>query len=327
MDFITNFFVGAMDWVAGLVGSYGWTVVIVTIILRLILSPLDYKTRKDTRRQQKMMALMRPELDVIEKKYKDNPTKLNKKRQEIYEKYKFNPMSMMSGCILPMILQFGLLILFFDAFRSLMYRESFKMIELLSAGQPFETEGWLWVRNVWQPDTTSASIIPNMNSMYTAIQNAFQKNSSWASDYITTFKDAYGDNAVREFALAYEALYTNATGAVGSVFPSGPNGYYILPILAGATTLLNAYINPTQPQGGAEASGTGKMDSGKIMTWMFAGIAVFFCLNNNAAFGIYWLTSNLVATGNSFVINRILDKKEKQAAAAAPGDAKGSITK
>lgn len=309
-DFIIDFFITCMDWVAEVIGSYGWAVVIFTVLLRLLLSPLDYKTRRDTRRQQTQMAVLRPELDALEKRYRNNPEKLRAKQQELYAKHKFNPMSTIGGCIIPMILQFGLLILFFQAFRAISDRETFAVIDMLREGE-VTTEGWFWVQNIWQPDTTSATVLPDMNTMFTTLNSVFTSTPEWASGTVSTFTDAFGSDALNRFSLAYNSLYTNATGALGTLLPSGANGYYILPILAAASSLLNTFVNPPSAQPGADD----QAKQGKIMTYMMAGLAFFFCLTNSAAFAIYWVASNLVATGNNFVINKMLDAKEKKPAA------------
>ena len=60
-DGINSFFVWALNWIYSWVGNYGWSVVVFTLIIRLIVFPLDFKSRKGmramTRVQPKVLAL------------------------------------------------------------------------------------------------------------------------------------------------------------------------------------------------------------------------------------------------------------------------------
>ena len=305
-----------MDWVAGFIGSYSWAIILFTVVFRLILSPLDYKTRHDMRKQQTKMAELKPKMDKLEKKYKDNPQKLRQKQQELYQKENFNPFSMFSGCLIPMILQFGLLFIFLAAFRAISNREMFSMIAHLTDGGEIVTDGWLWVKNIWLPDSAS-STIPNMQSMFTTFHTIFNDTPSWAAGIVEVFKDAHGSDALNQFAIAYNGLYTNAVGALGSALPIGVNGigFPILPILAGGSSLLSTFLNPQQ-QAAQPTDGQQQMNP-KTMGIFMAVFSVFICWSNSAAFSLYWLTSNLIATANNLVINKILDYKDKKQKAAA----------
>ena len=90
--------------------GYGWTIVLITIILRGMFWPL---TAASTRSMKRMQALA-PEMNALKGKYKDDMQKFTQKQWELYRKHKVNPMS---GC-LPMLIQmpvfFGFLRFFYD---------------------------------------------------------------------------------------------------------------------------------------------------------------------------------------------------------------------
>ena len=135
------------------------------------------------------------------------------------------------------------------------------------------------------------------------------------------FNDAYGSDALNQFAIAYNGLYTNAVGALGSALPIGVNGigFPILPILAGGSSLLSTFLNPQQQ---AQPAGEQQQMNPKTMGIFMAAFSVFICWTNSAAFSLYWLTSNLIATANNLVINKIIDYKEKKQKAKASVDDK-----
>ena len=110
--------------------GYGWTIVLITILIKLLFWPL---TAKSTRSMKKMQALA-PELNALKEKYKDDVQKLTSKQWELYKKHKVSPMS---GC-LPMLVQMPVFIGFFTMIRS--------AIELRGAS-------FLWAADLSKPDT------------------------------------------------------------------------------------------------------------------------------------------------------------------------------
>lgn len=99
-------------WLGGIVGNYAISLIIISIIIRLISFPLTKKTAL----QSEMMKKAQPEIEKISRKYKDKQDQesMMKQSQElmmVYKKYNISPMS---GCIFAM-LQFPLFIAFFEA--------------------------------------------------------------------------------------------------------------------------------------------------------------------------------------------------------------------
>lgn len=112
----TSVFVKPLAWliiqIGKLVNSYGLAIVIATILIRLVVMPVTKKTAV----QSENMKVAKPELDKLEKKYKDKTSKDDQmqKAQEmmiIYKKYGISPMS---GCILA-IVQLPLFFAFLEA--------------------------------------------------------------------------------------------------------------------------------------------------------------------------------------------------------------------
>jgi YidC/Oxa1 family membrane protein insertase len=88
--------------------SYGWSIVILTMAVRLAVYPL---VASSTRSMQRMSQLQ-PKLKVIQDRYKDNPELFQKKAMEFYKKNQINPMG---GC-LPMLVQLPILWALFATF-------------------------------------------------------------------------------------------------------------------------------------------------------------------------------------------------------------------
>ena len=129
--FFAKLLLSAMNTVHDLTTlGYGWTIVLITVLIKLMFWPL---TAASTRSMKRMQALA-PELAELKEKYKDDVQKLTSKQWELYKKNKVNQMS----CCLPMVIQMTVFIGFFTMIRS--------AIELRGAH-------FLWVADLSKPDT------------------------------------------------------------------------------------------------------------------------------------------------------------------------------
>lgn len=97
------------------IGNFGWTVVVFTIILRLVLSPLDIWQKIVGRKNSKAMKRMKPELEALNEKFKDDKQRLQQETQALYKREKY---SMLGSC-LPMILTLVVFFLVFAGFRDM----------------------------------------------------------------------------------------------------------------------------------------------------------------------------------------------------------------
>jgi len=94
--------------------SFGVTIIVFTIIIRVLLLPLSLKQTKSTVK----MSAIQPEVKKIQEKYKKDPQKA---QQEVMKIYKENDVSPMGGC-LPMLIQFPILIALFYVFQHIDYQ-------------------------------------------------------------------------------------------------------------------------------------------------------------------------------------------------------------
>jgi YidC/Oxa1 family membrane protein insertase len=118
--------------------SYGWAIVVITVIIKLAFWPL---TQASTRSMKRLQALQ-PQMKAIQEKYKEDPVKMNRKVMEFMKEHKVSPLG---GC-LPMLLQIPVFFGFFSMIQS--------AIELRGAH-------FLWVRDLSQPDTLF--VIPGLD--------------------------------------------------------------------------------------------------------------------------------------------------------------------
>lgn len=111
------------------VKNWGVAIILMTIIVYTLLSPLSLKSMKSMRRMQSLQ----PQVEAVKAKFKDNPQKLNAEIMDLYKREKVNPFG---GC-LPILMQIPV---FFSLYQVLM-----RSIEL-------KGQGFLWIKDLSEPD-------------------------------------------------------------------------------------------------------------------------------------------------------------------------------
>ena len=104
--FMAKFMLTLNNAIEGGKGSFGWTVVVFTIILRLILSPLDIWQKVIGRKNGKAMERMRPQLEALQAKYGDDKQRLQQEQMALYKKEKYSTMGMCLPTIITMVVFF-----------------------------------------------------------------------------------------------------------------------------------------------------------------------------------------------------------------------------
>src|SRR5687768_6884039 len=99
-----------LAWLYDLTGNFGFAIIILTIVFRIVLLPLGIKQIKS---MQAMQALQ-PKIKEIQKKYKGNKQKVQEQTMKLYQEYGVNPLG---GC-LPLLLQFPILIAMYSVIRA-----------------------------------------------------------------------------------------------------------------------------------------------------------------------------------------------------------------
>lgn len=97
-----------MEWIANFTGSYGWAIIVLTVVVRMFLLPMMVKQMKSSTIQQEKMQLVRPQLNEIQKRQKaaKTPEEQAAVSQAMMAVYKENNISMTGGIgCLPLIIQ------------------------------------------------------------------------------------------------------------------------------------------------------------------------------------------------------------------------------
>jgi len=112
------------------IGPYGLSIVVLTVIIKLILSPLFQLQIVLSRRAMNQQRKLAPQLSEIKKKYKGDAQKQQKATMELYREHGVNPLSSLSGC-LPAIVQYPILIALYFVFRDASQKGTFPISHFL----------------------------------------------------------------------------------------------------------------------------------------------------------------------------------------------------
>ena len=130
LDYLARFLLWLLVKLNSVVGSYGWSIILLTLIVRTVFYPVTAKANTS----MKKMQSVGPKIQALREKYKDNPQMLNMKTMELYREEKVNPFG---GC-LPILLQIPV---FFALYATLEGAVQLRQV-------PF-----LWCKDLAAPDT------------------------------------------------------------------------------------------------------------------------------------------------------------------------------
>jgi YidC/Oxa1 family membrane protein insertase len=128
--FVSEFLLWSMNGLHVLLGNYAASIIVLTILIKSVLWPVQNKATKEMRK----MASLSPKMTEMREKHKDNPQKLNEETMKLYKEYGVNPFS---GC-LPMLIQIPIF---------------FGFYAMLGTAIELRNSSFFWVVDLSQPDT------------------------------------------------------------------------------------------------------------------------------------------------------------------------------
>ncbi|MEG1788301.1 MAG: membrane protein insertase YidC [Kiritimatiellia bacterium] len=138
--------------------NYGVAIILLTILVRIVFWPLTHKSTVSMRK----MSVIQPQIKELQKKFKDQPQKIQQETFKLYRENKVNPFS---SC-LPMLIQIPIFIALFTVLRS--------AVELRFAS-------FLWIGDLSQPENLFAAYLPvplNILPILTSVTMALQTHLS-----------------------------------------------------------------------------------------------------------------------------------------------------
>ncbi len=320
------------------VGAFGVTVILFTVFIKLALSPLDLWQKQLSRKNTKIMKAMKPELEKLQKQYKNDQNQLMLKQRALNKKYKYSPLK---AC-LPTIVTLVVFMVVFAGFRSAVtyhnsvvydevrtayqqtYEQSFeeKKTSLIESGKT-DAEASIDAKTFATQQADEAALEAYRIERFLLTKNIFSSDN-WTSPVPTAedfagsglgklgIEDIDGEEYNRVMSAIIKEYNVNEEGK------STWNGYLILPILALILNLLSMkLVKPAeQPQvaGQTEEQKKSQETSMKMMQWMMPIMTLLFSIFYSSAFTVYMLISSMLTLIFNLSFNAItkkIDQKEE----------------
>ena len=283
-----------------LVQNYGLSIILFTIVVKLILMPLQAKSQKAMKKQQKIQ----PIIAELQKKYANDQQKL---QAEMMKVYKENGVSMTGGC-LPLLIQFPILIGLYSVIRRpITYIRGVNfadetVLERVKSVLSQMTEKY--------PDIVGKLASLSPEQMY---KNYQIQLSTWA-DKLGLAKD-YGWHINFKFlgldlsgvpSSALSAIYRGDFSNIGTVL------LILIPVVAVLATWFSMRQsqkltqNPDVKQNDDDPS----QSMSKSMNMMMPIMTGFFTFSLPSGIGIYWIVSSLMQIAQQYVLDKYFNEKE-----------------
>lgn len=292
-----------------IVPNYGWAIIIFTILIKLILLPLQVKSQKSMKKQQKIQ----PVLQELQKKYANDKEKLQTETMKIYKE---NGVSMTGGC-LPLLIQFPILIGLYRVIqRPLSYLRGvdFKADDVIAkvsdivakmAADPKVSHAVDAIKNL-QPEELAKTISKQYEIQFTTWCNYLADKGEKLVDWTLNFK-FFGLDLAKTPSNGFSALIHGDFSNMATVC------LLIIPILAVLTTWYSMHQSQKM-SGQTQQNQNNENDTAtamsKSMNFMMPLMTGYFTIILPSAMGIYWIVSSVMQVVTQFILNIILDKKE-----------------
>lgn len=281
----------------------GISVILFTIIVRLILLPMTIKQQKFS----KLSGLMNPELQEIQAKYKDKRDQVSimnmqAETKAVYEKYGTSP----TGGCLTMLIQLPIMFA--------LYRVIYKIpgyvtkIRELCGGiaDKITGSGDDWATKL---DAINGISVSASTGKATLIDKIYNLSPEKWSEVQNAFSSV-------DFGNAYDQIhgYNNLFGISLTQAPGWRLSWaLIIPILAGLTQWLSVKLMENKNNvnvGSQNDQQAGMASSMKVMNTIMPILSAVFCVSFASCIGLYWIASSVVQIVVQLVINKKMNNKD-----------------
>ena len=276
-----------------LTGSYGWALVLFTIVVKLITLPFQMKSKKSMMR----MNLFQPKVKEIQTKYANNPTRMNEEMQLLYTQEGVNPMS---GCLWS-FLPFPILIALYSIIRQplsrfmMLSKDVVTEITTLATTLGYNAE---LVRKGYEEIGLAKFISDNFADFSGKFDGLLNVNYNFLGLDLTVMP---GD--------VWKDFFTGGWPVIGVV---------LIPFISGALSFLQSKASMA---GNVAAEGNdAAARSSRMMMWMMPLMSLWIGFTLPAALGVYWIVNSPLYAIQEKVLTKYykshmedeLSEKEKQ---------------
>ena len=305
MDWIFQF----CDWIG--IANIGLSIILFTLIIRLLLMPLTIKQQK----YSKLNAVMQPEIQMISKKYKgkkdqDSMMKMNQETRAVYEKYGATPTG---GCLqlliqLPILFALYRVIINIPAYVPMLKDKYLQIVHVLQNIKDYNLNEEL-INLAKQQTYAGVSTSEQLLNADSLVDIMYQFDSNEWSTFQNIFNNEDLNNIIYQNVPAIDKMNEFLTIPLAATPGFGFPGI-LIPILAGLFQWLSTKM-VTVTQNTDEDDPTAR--TMKTMNIIMPLVSVFFCFTMPAGLGLYWVAGSVVQIIIQLIINRYFSHVDVEA--------------
>lgn len=298
--------------------NIGLCIILFTIIIYTFMIPLTIKQQKFS----KLSAVMNPELQAIQKKYKnkrdqESMLKMQEEMKMVYDKY---GTSQMGGC-LQLVIQFPILLALWKVIQNIpAYVGGVKDMYMPLVNEIMATGGY---QKIMEKIGSASPIMINPEKFdYTKTNTIVDVLYKFQPSTWDTLKDKFPDlSSLIDSTSGQISHINNFLGAnisdapvnlMMDVLKTGAILVAIvallIPILSGLTQWINIKLMPQSP--GMDDRENPMANSMKTMNMIMPLFSVFMCFTMPAGLGLYWIFSAICRSVQQVAINKYLDRMD-----------------
>lgn len=298
--------------------NIGLCIILFTIIIYTFMIPLTIKQQKFS----KLSAVMNPELQAIQKKYKnkrdqESMLKMQEEMKMVYDKY---GTSQMGGC-LQLVIQFPILLALWKVIQNIpAYVGGVKDMYIPLVNEIMATGGY---QKIMEKIGSASPIMINPEKFdYTKTNTIVDVLYKFQPSTWDTLKDKFPDlSSLIDSTSGQISHINNFLGAnisdapVNLMMDALKTGAILvaivallIPILSGLTQWINIKLMPQSP--GMDDRENPMANSMKTMNMIMPLFSVFMCFTMPAGLGLYWIFSAICRSVQQVAINKYLDRMD-----------------
>lgn len=279
-----------------LTGSYGWALVLFTVVIKLIMLPFQMKSKKSMMR----MSRFQPMIKEIQTRYKNNQVKMNEELQRLYAEEGVNPMS---GCLWS-FLPFSILIALYSIIRQPITR--FMMLTTTAMQGVIDA--------VSAAGFDLAAIAMTANDGAVTVKDGLTQLQPYGQ--ITLVKAAQELGVAlpegwihMDFSFLGMDLTMIPSDVIGQIGTGGwaVIGVLLIPIVSGALSFWQSKVSMAgNPAAADPADPTAR--SSRMMMWMMPIMSLWIGFTMPASLGVYWIANSVLMLVQEKVLNKYFKK-------------------
>lgn len=329
-----GFWPGIIFAMEGAVGNYALALILVTIIIKLVMVPLDFVNRYTSKKSARKQAEIKPELDKINAKYANDKNLLNQKTMELYKAHNYNITGTCLGMLAYLVLTMVVFWTLFGALNNisaykigdqyLQVRKEYFAVYEIDVDELTDEQS---VMDVYKTKLETLTDEQKIELENTANQKAKAKydevstsflwiKNIWLADStvspIMKYDDFIKKSKVTKAQVSAEE-YNLVINPMSSVERKN-NGYFVLAVLAAGLNYLSYGMNNWISKARAKKKGLdpnlANNTNNKAMTIIMPIIMGIFTLFYNAAFGLYIVAGALITLITGPLVTLFVDMLE-----------------